>query len=379
LNNFFITNFEHKHQFSKHSFLQHLNYKIYYNDNCKLYHEDNLIVLFVGVEFSGKNIIENYKLHGDNIFKVIEGEYSLVIFDKDRILLGVDTFGTMPLFFYKNNHDISICDSCSALKKSNRVYENTCMIFDSNNMHMHEQYTFDTQQIKSDIKDWENALYESIIKRIRTKPTLMLSEGIDSGVIACALDNLQIKFNCFSLLPQNASYSKIFYDRQAIHNSTIIKEDELKDRVDIHFDSSVTRFNQRMDCFEDVTCGNMDVGIRLMEYVSKNSEQLIIHGCGCAFADVGCNDLYNKVNNIRGLNYDNPIMVRNLCSSYNKDTAFILKDRNLIQEMLWLRKDIYTEYKHPATQFLDNHNYPYFITSTNFSVEYKDIPRIGLN
>jgi hypothetical protein len=72
-------------------------------------------------------------------------------------------------------------------------------------------------------------------------------------------------------------------------------------------------------------------------------------------------------------------MVRNLCTSYNKDTAFILKDRNLIQEMLWLRKDIYTEYKQPATQFLDNHNYPYFIESTNFSVEYKEIPRIGLN
>jgi len=379
LNNFFITNFEHKHQFSKHNFLQHLNYKIYYNDNCKLHHEDNLVVLFVGVEFTGKNIIENYKQHGDNIFKVIEGEYSLVIIDKDRILLGVDTFGTMPLFFYKNNQDISICDSCSALKKSNRVYENTCIIFDSNNMFMHEQYTFDTQQIKSDIKDWENALYESIIKRIRTKPTLLLSEGIDSGVIACALDNLQIKFNCLSFLPQNSSYSKIFYDRQAIHNSTIIREDELKDRVDIHFDSSVTRFNQRMDCFEDVTCGTTDVAIRLMDHVSKNSEQLIIHGCGCAFADVSCNDLYNKVNNIRGLNYDNPIMARNLCTSYNKDTAFILKDRNLIQEMLWLRKDIYTEYKQPATQFLDNYNYPYFIASTNFSVEYKDIPKIGLN
>lgn len=359
--------------------MQHLNYKIYYNDNCKLYHEDNLVVLFVGVEFTDKNIIENYKLHGDNIFKVIEGEYSLVIFDKDRILLGVDTFGTMPLFFYKNNNDISICDSYNALKKSNRVYENTYMILDSNNMYMHEQYTFDTQQIKNDIKDWENALYESINKRIRTKPTLMLSEGIDSGVIACALDNLQIKFNCFSLLPHNTCYSKIFYDRQAMHNVKIIREDQLKHQVDINFDNTVTRFNQRLDCFEDVTCGNMDIGIRLMDYVSNMSEKLIIHGCGCAFADVGCNDLYNKVNNIRGLNYDNPIMVRNLCTSYNKDTAFILKDRNLIQEMLWLRKDIFTEYKHPATQFLDNHNYPYYITSTNFSVVYKDIPRIGLN
>lgn len=379
MNNFFITNFEDKKQYSEYNFIQHLNYKIYYNDNCKLYREGNLIALFVGVEFNNKNIIENYKLHGDNIFKVIEGEYSLAIFDKDKILLGVDTFGTMPLFFYKNNNDISICDSYSALIKSNRVYENTYMIFDSSNMYMHEQYTFNTQQIKDNIKDWENALYESIKKRIRTKPTLMLSEGIDSGVIACALDNLQIKFNCFSLLPQNTCYSKIFYDRQDIHNSTIIREDELKDKVDIHFDSSVTRFNQRLDCFEDVTCCNTDVGIRLMDYMSKNSEQLIIHGCGCAFADVGCNDLYKKVNNIRGLNYDNPIMVRNLCTSYNKDTAFILKDRNLIQEMLWLRKDIYTEYKQPATQFLDNHNYPYFIESTNFSVEYKEIPRIGLN
>jgi hypothetical protein len=379
LNNFFITNFEDKQQYSKYSFTQHLNYKIYYNNNCKLYREDNLVALFVGIEFTNKNIIENYKLHGENIFKVIEGEYSLVIFDKDKILLGVDTFGTMPLFFYKNNNDISICDSYSTLTKSNRVYENTYIIFDLNNIYLHEQYTFNTQQMKDNIKDWENALYESIKKRIRTKPTLMLSEGIDSGVIACALDNLQIKFNCLSLLPQNSSYSKIFYDRQAIHNSTIIREDELKDRVEIHFDSLVTRFNQRLDCFEDVTCGTTDVAIRLIDYVSKISEQLIIHGCGCAFADVGCNDLYNKVNNIRGLNYDNPIMARNLCSLYNKDTTFILKDRNLIQEMLWLRKDIFTEYKHPATQFLDNHNYPYFITSTNFTVEYKDIPRIGLN
>ena len=378
MNNFFITNFEDRQQFSKHSFTQHLNYKIYYNDNCKLYHEDNLLVLFVGVEFTGKNIIENYKLHGDNIFKVIEGEYSLVIFDKDRILLGSDIFGARPFYFYKHIDNISISDSYCVLKKSYRIYENTYVIFKNNNTYINEAYVFDLEEKKDNINDWENALYKSIQKRIKVKPSLMLSDGIDSGAIACALLNKNIPFSTFSLLHSDNYNNELFEKRCALHNCTFINESELKDSIALNYDRVATKFNKRLDSFQEVGCTPENISIRLMDFIKEKSEHLIISGCGASFTDVNINNLYKRVNNVRGINYDNPILLQNICYLYNKDTRFVLLDKDLIQEMLWLRKDIYKQYKQPAIEFMDKYNYPYYVTEERDFNKYKTIPRRGL-
>jgi hypothetical protein len=378
LNNFFITNFEDKQQYSGYNFIQHLNYKIYYNDNCKLYLEENLVILFIGIKFDEKNILELYKQHGDKVFKEIEGEYSIIIFDKNKILLGSDIFGTRPLYFYKHIDNISISDSYCVLKKSYRVYENTYFIFNNNNIYINEAHVFDLEEKKDNINDWENALYKSIQKRIKVKPSLMLSDGIDSGAIACAFLNKSINFSAFSLLHSDNYNNELFERRCTLHNCTFINENELKDSIAFNYNSVATKFNQRLDSFHEVDYTSKNISIRLMDFIKEKSEHLIISGCGASFTDVNINSLYKRANNVRGFNYDNPILLQNICGLYNKDTRFVLLDKDLIQEMLWLKKDIYNQYKQPAIEFMDKYNYPYYIIEEKDFNKYKTIPRRGL-
>lgn len=93
--------------------------------NCEIYNYKDLKqeLLKKGIEFKSNSDAEvihhGYKIYGESIFNMIQGMFAVLICDlkKQTIFFCRDHIGIKPLYFYKNNNDISVCSEFLTLNK----------------------------------------------------------------------------------------------------------------------------------------------------------------------------------------------------------------------------------------------------------------------
>jgi len=361
-------------------------------DDCLLKDiNEQIFCIFDGVIFDGNTPIDLYKKYGEKFTEYLDGEYAFVLIDlKKRILIGSsDIFGSRQIYFSADNDSITISTLYSCLEQLNqkaisRIYENCYFVYnmDTYALNFYEIHNFNNEEKKDNISDWEEAFEKSVLKKVKNAKniTLLLSDGMDSGSIACCLQKYNINFNALSVITDSYHPNDIFYWRhgstenlphdvapcKVTDSSMIVDSGKIKKcNCNCFFDYKSTRFNQRLKIFEDEHIKEADIGRNLSCYIARYMKRInsdiLLSGHGAIFSDKNINRNLNWTNNMRGCNYDNPITIRQCCGPHQIENRLPLLDKQLFQETLFLNKNIFFNYKQQVQQYLDKHKYPYFL------------------
>jgi asparagine synthetase B (glutamine-hydrolysing) len=141
-----------------------------------------------------------YRRHGEDLFRQLDGEYALAVYDFGRgiALLGTDAFGTKPLFA----KGAEAASYRSGLGAGERLAPNTVTVVElasgRSRSRVVEPFDFDHQH-KETYDDWIAAFERAVERRAADGCYLPLSAGYDSGAVDCALRVLGAEYRPFSI------------------------------------------------------------------------------------------------------------------------------------------------------------------------------------
>lgn len=160
----------------------------------------------------GECLIPLYEKYGDDFISKLDGEFAvcLVDFNKNKLILSTDIFGTRPLWIGFDDKKFGISTYKSCLDRINlpnnfQILANKTYTIDLINIKIIQEkrvHTFDLRQYKTNFDDWNKAFSESIKKRTKYAKCgifIGLSGGYDSGAIACELTKQNIDFTAYSI------------------------------------------------------------------------------------------------------------------------------------------------------------------------------------
>lgn len=202
---------------------------------------ESIIALFNGEIYNFKDIapdadsdtqciIQAYLMYGDAFAKHLDGEFAIVLWDResDKIIVTSDVFMTKPLFISITFDEIGVATYQSALdelgfKDISMFRPNMSIVLDISNpdsiriASTSSVYEFNLDQYKTTFDDWESAFFESVRKRgthgnanLKENMFVTLSSGYDSGAITLALNRLNIPYASYT------SYKN--EDKDVLHN-----------------------------------------------------------------------------------------------------------------------------------------------------------------
>lgn len=137
-------------------------------------------------------IIPLYETYGPRFVDYINGEYAILILDKNKniIYLYSDIFATKPLFFSVEDNSIGVASYSSELKllgfkDIRRVNSSSFIEINLSNFNtlMHTHSAFNLEEYKTDYADCISALENSLKLRCNDKVAVGISSGHDSGSI----------------------------------------------------------------------------------------------------------------------------------------------------------------------------------------------------
>lgn len=186
--------------------------------------EDDIYVLFNGELYNyldfgkfdndTKCIIAAYNKWGIEFPRYLDGEFAITLVDykKQIILVTSDVFACKPIWISIENKEFGASSYKSSLlrtgfsnNKIEKLPANTTRIYSLDNKELlfeNTIYDFNLDQYKNTFDDWILAFEQSVAKRclnVREGMFIGLSSGYDSGSILCALLNLNIKFDSYTL------------------------------------------------------------------------------------------------------------------------------------------------------------------------------------
>lgn len=156
------------------------------------------------------HVIEQYKLHKDNLTNYLDGEFLIIIYDMRK---GIINFYTDPwstkMGWFDKSKDYFYFGSLKLTDKSVRLLHNSHYTFNTKTKEFklinNSLHTWDLTQYKSNYNDWDVAFIESVKKRAHKEIALALSGGLDSAAIAACLSDLGIPFESIFLFRDDQS------------------------------------------------------------------------------------------------------------------------------------------------------------------------------
>lgn len=344
---------------------------------------NDLVLIFDGINYtSNQNLLDLYKKYGEEFIKEINGEFALCLFDfkNNLCIISADTFGTRQIYFALDNNKFCISTLYSSIKVLGfdyytKIYENNYAVFNlkTNSFELKPITKFDFTEKKDTSDDWVKAFEEAVIMKTadNSNITLLLSDGIDSGAIACCLEKYNKPFNSISYITDDYHPNDLFYlrtSKDASKNRQLFFLTELPSyNCNFIFDTHTTKYFLENNSFIDQDLSKKNIesefSFKIMGHVAsvmqEHKSSILITGHGAAFSDIELKLRFNKTNNIRACNYDDPYVLRGLCGPHKIENRFLLLDKKLFQETLWLNKQIFNTYKKHVINYLKQNNYPY--------------------
>jgi len=190
--------------------------------------DNNIVALFNGEIYNYKEleqktgkeyqsdgccIIPSYLKYGRDFVKKLDGDFALALFDftNNIVILSSDVFATKPIWYGTKDGKLYASTFKTPLKdlgihEPQKIKANETLIFDLTTgliIEKKDVYTFDLNQHKTTYDDWINAFELGIKKRtehLQYPLFICLSSGYDSGVIACVLNKLGIKYYTYTVM-----------------------------------------------------------------------------------------------------------------------------------------------------------------------------------
>jgi asparagine synthetase B (glutamine-hydrolysing) len=379
------------------------------------YIENDILVVFNGELYNEMDIpetnfiIREYMKSGKDSFKALDGEFAIVLIDKNKKLAYIitDDFRTKPIF-YSLQEGFSFSSYESYLKNLNRqnIVEPPCGKIISiclTNLIVQSTeclYVFDLKQYKTSYEDWFTAFSRSISKRTDSRKGrgifLGMSSGYDSGVIACELAKQGVEFTTFSVLgTENTSiieqrikylnsvgankYSYgYWWKNREIESKAIqhIRENTENKRFDISSSVGDYQENTRMEedngtkwlcsvCQEGISRGKritlsgMGGDEIFSDYGFSGQRKYKHSNFGGLFpSDLGSIFPWNSFYGSTMRSY--LLKEEQIGGSYGVETRYPFLDRHVVQEFLWLTSDIKNKkYKSVLHEYLIINNFPF--------------------
>ena len=344
----------------------------------------------------GECIIDLYNLNGETFIKDLDGEFAicLIDFNKQKLIISVDTFSCKPLWYEIKDNHFCIASYNSQLtglgfKNGKKLKSNSTLIFDLTDLkqlNSYENKTFDIKQHKTSFDDWLSAFSESISKR--TKNTQQgifvgLSSGYDSGSIACELEKQKIPYKAYSIV--NTENPIIMEERLKLitnyeaFNLTTEEFNKWQTELDTNCEDFVYISRKRKyNIKEDQASKGLSA---ICHRANQENRKIYFSGQGAdeIISDYGFggNKIY-KHSGFGGLFPDNlegffpwhsfydgtQIQYLNkeeyVAGSYGIETRYPFLDKDLVQEFLWLSSNLKNKYyKAPLREYLHRNGFPY--------------------
>jgi asparagine synthase (glutamine-hydrolysing) len=352
-------------------------------------------------------LIPLYQEYGFDFIRQLDGEFAIVLadFEKNRLVVSTDVFGTKPLWIAIEGPWIGIASYASALKEISfatpeKLTANTTLVFDMAQLMLKYRRTvfdFDPHhQEKDRFDDWMFAFRHSVHKRavsnVREKIFIGLSSGYDSGAIACELVAQQVPFKAYSLIGrENREVLAQRHARiQPLAQVELLPDDPASRRQAHEFIMAhVEPFHYRIcsnssDYNEFNTDLREDHGATSLSMVAacaqRDDRKIYLSGQGAdeIFADYGFNG--HKIyphSNFGGLFpkdlgsifpwpsfYESSMLSylakeEYVAGAYGLETRYPFLDPVVVQEFLWLRHELKNKwYKSVLHYYLTTHSFP---------------------
>lgn len=170
-----------------------------------------------------ENIASLYETYGDSFTNYIEGEFLIIIVNKDTLEIDFfnDPWATRQCWFYQED-DFWCFSTFKYSEKAARMPHNSHCRWDGNTLHLINGclHLWDLTQRKDTLKDVHAAIDSAMKRRWHQDGVLLLSGGIDSSVVAASLhdQNLPIYSYSFDLAGKESKESyKSIKDYCSIH------------------------------------------------------------------------------------------------------------------------------------------------------------------
>jgi asparagine synthetase B (glutamine-hydrolysing) len=361
----------------------------------------------------GECLLPLYEKYGDEFFHMLDGEYSIIVFDfnKNVFYLNTDTFSTKPLFYSIENGQFGISSYPTPLKlmgfrNQEKMTANLVLTFSLSTLepiNLKQVYTFNLNQSKDNYDDWCVAFENAVIKRYSEKyPVFIcLSSGYDSGSIACVLNRHNKKFYSYTitdcekidtlekrlyLIKDNCIPKLLSFDRPTYKKHY--------DRLLTHSENFKMRFTTNDNSLLNYEV-HEDPASTGLNYICELSK--IEHNCRVYLSGSGCDELMSDYSingqSISKCSYFNGIFPKELEDifpkfSFDEDAkwksfyrqsqeVYLMKeemvagangiegrypflDRQCVQEFLWLKPELKNQfYKSAVHYYMDKYNFPF--------------------
>ena len=300
-------------------------------------------------------------------------------------------------------------ECCFKQKNIKKVIANKILIRDIDNLKILDQldvYKFDLNQHKNSYDDLNNAFEEAIIKRVKTnnynneKVGLCLSGGYDSGAISCCLNKYNLDYIAYSMkCCENMDVvnkrlkmikNKYFYN---IDQETYL-ENKKKYQNEIEI-TSIRKYAKpgKILSYYNLVGDWAGVGMYYIFSESKKDNiKIFLSGQGAdeIYSDYGwqgkdiknmnmktykidnkpssffgnfpddLNEIFPWPNFYSGMNECFISKEEYTASLFGLETRYPFLDKKVVQEFLWLSKDLKNKnYKAPLYDYLTTNNYPF--------------------
>lgn len=377
---------------------------------------ENVFLLFNGEIYNyeelgnynndSKCIIDLYQEDYVESFKKLDGEFAIVIHDKNKkeIILVSDTFGTKPLYFSIEENQIGVCSYPKSLelmgfKNQKRMNPNSILVIDETSLLIKEEkilYNFNLEQKDNTYEFWVNSFIESVSKRVNTDLDILvpLSSGYDSGLITCILN--EINRDYISCTIMGAENYDIIYERLNSNKNNrkeIIQKINSKEIQEVKksFLSEVHPFFYGAKPDDVFINGFDDVGAIGLYYLLKKMKdqygvKILLSGHGSdeimsniqaygfrtsnpSFFDENLENIFPYGNFYYGSMWSYLMKEECIAGSLGIETRYPFLDRKLVQSYLNLISNLKNKkYKSPVDFLFSKLNYPFSTGKIGFQI-----------
>ncbi|CAJ1397727.1 unnamed protein product [Effrenium voratum] len=387
--------------------------------NGEIYNWEELQVEPASFRSDGDALLSEYRRHGGDFVKRLDGEFALALFDFARreAFLARDPFGSKPLWFARGDGKFAVSSYASALRRLDfkdaeihQVEPNSVLVLElpaaaseppvkpTEAPAIARQTTvfeFDLRQHKTSTSDWQKAFVRAVQKRTgssrfapgRATPAMCLSDGYDSGSIALSLGKLGIQPAMYTVQAREDVRVLVarLVELSRRVNSTwkltqLSTEQFQKEKLFLHDRAERVLYKLRPGYanVDDKAAAGLSWIYRQASFAGQ---RMFLSGTGAdeIISDYGTNgvafefhstlrgefpeelsSVFPWLNFFLGTQRDYLAKEESTAGAHGVETRYPFLDRNLVQEFLWLSADTKNAlYKAPIHEFLEAERFPF--------------------
>lgn len=343
------------------------------------YIKDNIVCLYNGeiynhsfIKSDGENLIPLYQRHGIDFPKYLDGEWAIALYDFDKKLavFATDLFATKPI--WRKGLE---CGTYESGVGGRKIPANTIEVVHFDGREESKSiYEWDLNQHKESFDDWITAFEKAVKKRAIPGCFIGLSSGYDSGAIACELLRQKMDFKAYIIeARENLEVLKqriqLLPNYEYLDRNTSFKEE--KDSIK----NNVEDFRYKIPTKKWLKQDSAALGLsKICRKAHAQGRKVYLSGQGSD--EIICDySLYPYQSTYKGNFPDHLTLWENfyegaqysylgkeeyIAGSHSIETRYPYLDRDVVQEFLWLKRELKNKnYKAPIHEYLKRNNFPF--------------------